>query len=147
MMDVGASIWSQCWPKLHSGFTCDAQWLCNCAQKEKQMSNNQDRCHFVFETQKKLSQNFCLRTFWFLFCGGVLFCSLTVIWHQRQCNPVIPLYDLTNFRHLLHFPVQFPSVQWCRNVCNKTKPEDLKKKICPINIVDRFETITVMQVK
>ena len=42
--------------------------------------------------------------------------TLTVIWHQRQCSPVIPLYDLICFRHLLHFPVQLPSVQWWRKV-------------------------------
>lgn len=39
---------------------------------------------------------------------------LTVIWHHRQCSPVIPAF--TGFRHLAHFPWQFPSTQWCLRV-------------------------------
>ena len=36
----------------------------------------------------------------------------TVIWHQRQCSPVMPLYDLMGPLHLEHLALQLPSTQW-----------------------------------
>lgn len=38
---------------------------------------------------------------------------LTVVWHQRQRSPVMPLYDLTTFLQRAHLPLQLPSTQWC----------------------------------
>lgn len=94
-IEVGGSMWSRCSPRLHSGLTCEAHLLCNCSK----INEN----HILHWFKKKLIKTKKLYKV-------VL---LTNIWHHRQWSPVIPLYVLMDFLHLLHLPLQFPSTQWC----------------------------------
>ena len=89
-MAVGGRMCSTSSPKSHSGLSWAAHLLCNWSIKQN--------TEFEFVTSASIFSSKCSRT---------------VLWHQRQWDPEIPLKVFTDLRQCSQRPGQLPSTQWC----------------------------------